>query len=330
MSTAQRGEQRRRGGLDTGGATSTGQSSSSGATQPQQPVIEKLEDGTPELYALLGVQEQCTENELKRAYRKRALELHPDRNRDDPNAESRFHAAKEAYDRLRVAETRSEYDQQLVKLRARAAHNESRRADLKTLEKREQAHAQSTRQREQERTQYKHQMNLLRRESESLLAELHREEAERTRKHHENRKRKASQQASAVAGESRIVRAKWNPKKVSYDKVQLSHLLDPFGEIEFVIVKKRSALIGFVHADDARAAIEDVHLANSSNLTLTLKPVQADSSSSKRLHSPSEFKSEAMNTSADSKSTNFNMAADASVENMDDFEAEILRAMAQS
>jgi DnaJ domain len=148
--------QRRRGGLHTSSTSSTG------VPPPtvQQPitVLERLEDGSPELYALLGVSEQCSETELKRAYRKRALELHPDRNRDDPQAEDRFHAAKEAYDRLRVLETRTEYDQLLVKLRARATHSASRRADLCSLEEREQAHAQATRERTQDRQQYQHQV----------------------------------------------------------------------------------------------------------------------------------------------------------------------------
>ncbi|MCZ6596355.1 MAG: molecular chaperone DnaJ [Planctomycetota bacterium] len=47
---------------------------------------------------------------MKRAYRKLALEYHPDRNKDDPSAEERFKEAAEAYDALSDTEKRTQYD----------------------------------------------------------------------------------------------------------------------------------------------------------------------------------------------------------------------------
>jgi len=61
-------------------------------------------------YEILGVGRDADVSELKRAYRKLALELHPDRNPDDARAEARFKEASEAYQVLSDAEKRALYD----------------------------------------------------------------------------------------------------------------------------------------------------------------------------------------------------------------------------
>ncbi|MDX1623237.1 MAG: molecular chaperone DnaJ [Gemmatimonadota bacterium] len=61
-------------------------------------------------YEVLGVERDATEDDIKRAYRKLAMENHPDRNPDDPEAEVRFKEATEAYEVLRDAEKRARYD----------------------------------------------------------------------------------------------------------------------------------------------------------------------------------------------------------------------------
>lgn len=67
--------------------------------------------GKRDYYEVLGVSKGATENELKAAYRKLALQYHPDRNPDDQNAEERFKEAAEAYDVLRDRQKRQIYDQ---------------------------------------------------------------------------------------------------------------------------------------------------------------------------------------------------------------------------
>ena len=61
-------------------------------------------------YEVLGVARGVDEADLKRAYRKIALENHPDRNPDDPAAEARFKEASEAYAVLSDSEKRRAYE----------------------------------------------------------------------------------------------------------------------------------------------------------------------------------------------------------------------------
>ncbi|HSE44916.1 MAG TPA: DnaJ domain-containing protein, partial [Gemmatimonadales bacterium] len=58
---------------------------------------------------MLGVARDASEAEIKKAYRKLALELHPDRN-PDPAAEARFKEITEAYEVLRDPQKRATYD----------------------------------------------------------------------------------------------------------------------------------------------------------------------------------------------------------------------------
>ena len=61
-------------------------------------------------YEVLGVSRDCSPEELKRTFRKLAMELHPDRNPDNPEAEIRFKEAAEAYQVLSDADRRRSYD----------------------------------------------------------------------------------------------------------------------------------------------------------------------------------------------------------------------------
>jgi hypothetical protein len=62
------------------------------------------------LYDLLGVSPTTTDHEIKKAFQARVLELHPDKNPDDPDATEKFQELKEAYEILRDTDSRARYD----------------------------------------------------------------------------------------------------------------------------------------------------------------------------------------------------------------------------
>jgi len=63
-----------------------------------------------DFYEILGVARGASADEVKRAYRKRARELHPDANPDDPGAEDKFKELSRAYEVLSDPQQRANYD----------------------------------------------------------------------------------------------------------------------------------------------------------------------------------------------------------------------------
>ena len=62
-------------------------------------------------YEILGIEKSATPEQIKKAYRKKAIKYHPDKNPGDKEAEDNFKDAAEAYEVLSDDNKRARYDQ---------------------------------------------------------------------------------------------------------------------------------------------------------------------------------------------------------------------------
>ncbi len=73
-------------------------------------LIKKEKMGSKDYYTILGVHQLASDDEIKRAYKQKALKHHPDKNRGDVDAEKKFMDISEAYEILSDPYKRSLYD----------------------------------------------------------------------------------------------------------------------------------------------------------------------------------------------------------------------------
>ncbi|KAG0141587.1 hypothetical protein CROQUDRAFT_51499 [Cronartium quercuum f. sp. fusiforme G11] len=95
-------------------------------------------------YAVVGVSPTADSNEIRTAYRKASLKVHPDRNPDDPLAAEKFHALNTAFEILLDPSKRSAFDAKRTAQLARAARfaglDNKRKSMARDLEVREEAY----------------------------------------------------------------------------------------------------------------------------------------------------------------------------------------------
>ena len=75
----------------------------------KQPVMARIKE-FKDYYKILNVTESATQEDIKKSFRKLALELHPDHNPDDPGSEEKFKDVTEAYGVLSDLQKKQEYD----------------------------------------------------------------------------------------------------------------------------------------------------------------------------------------------------------------------------
>ncbi|KAK6145449.1 hypothetical protein DH2020_022269 [Rehmannia glutinosa] len=239
-------------------------------------------------YAVLGLPSGeegagLSEQEINKAYRSKARELHPDKRRDDPNAHANFLKLQNSYEVLKNEKTRKLFDDLLrvkrEKLHRQGQQDSKRRKMMSDLE-------------ERERSAFSVDPNIKAREEEERISRKLKEEiakiiAMQTNKmsaattpfKQDTRTRgKDSNDGGCIAlDKEKVLKVSWEKIGEDYTAQRLREIFEEFGAVEDVVIKssrkKGSALVVMASKDAAVAAIGNV-LGNLSNplLVLPLQP----------------------------------------------------------
>ncbi|KAF9542060.1 DnaJ (Hsp40), sub C, member 17 [Mortierella hygrophila] len=201
-------------------------------------------------YAILGVERTATSKEITKAYRVRALKVHPDKN-PDPNAAKIFHELSQAYDLLLDPAARAAFDNLLnVKVQARERsdkYDSVRRKMKEDLENRENAFKKQQQDEKAAALRMHYEMERLKKENIKKREEREAELLEQANQL--SQASKAVQQAARDEEATSLdttLRVKWKKKKQELGTEELTEIFKKFGVIDSCLSKKQgSALISF-------------------------------------------------------------------------------------
>ncbi|KAI8147070.1 hypothetical protein BJV82DRAFT_597611 [Fennellomyces sp. T-0311] len=201
-------------------------------------------------YELLGVRVDATQKEIKKAYRLKALELHPDKN-PSPDAGALFHTLSQAYEVLQDEKAKASYDQllkaKLERLKKQTEMDSKRRAAKADLEEREMAAKKAKSDQDQAEAQY--------------YAELARIRAEGAKRREEWREEEKAAEPEKIPEPTELdcaLKIKWKRKKHTFTEDDLEKLLNPIGKVDTIAIaekKKGTALVVFKTVVDAHAVL---------------------------------------------------------------------------
>ena len=72
--------------------------------------LPQVEAKTPNPYKVLGISQSASDDDIKKAFKKRSLKYHPDRNTNDPSAKDKYAKVVNAYELLKDPNRRKMYD----------------------------------------------------------------------------------------------------------------------------------------------------------------------------------------------------------------------------
>ncbi|KAL9231861.1 hypothetical protein vseg_007027 [Gypsophila vaccaria] len=239
-------------------------------------------------YLILGLPSgeegsKLTIQEINKAYKQKALILHPDKNPNDPNSTEKFTQLKSSYEILKHESSRKLFDDLLKIRREKVLHDRQldakRRRMVSDLERRERGACTSGFDAERE----------ARAKEESIMRKLD-EEVRRIREmlsrktkveDYENgpiRREKGNVNGNVVElDKSRVLKVSWE-KGVGgeeYNAVRLRELFREFGDVEDVVIRKKRSALVVMASKDAVVAATGVIIGDLSNplLVLPLQPV---------------------------------------------------------
>ena len=208
-----------------------------------------------DLYLLLDISHEASEKDIKKAYRKKALKCHPDKNPDDPNAALLFHQLQEALAVLTDTAARKAYDNVLKARKANELRNrqlDEKRKRLKDqLEARESEAAREVKQKSYDKRSDE---DKLAAEIERVMKEGRKElEAEQERlqdliqKEKMNKNQTSSKSTNFETEASTKLKARWKSidnKKQSSDNLytvgSLKSIFSKYGDVSVVIISESS------------------------------------------------------------------------------------------
>ncbi|CAG9816386.1 unnamed protein product [Phaedon cochleariae] len=232
--------------------------------------MEDLKIEELDLYELLEIDITSTVADIKKAYRKKALQCHPDKNPDDPNASKKFHELSKVLEVLTDEAARAAYDKVLKgKKEAALRHKEldSKRRKLKEdLESRERGI-----------TSKKSADQLLREEIDRLRKEGSKQVEEEveyvTRKLREER----TLNTEYFDGSVHRIKIKWaanknDPTNGGYSQEMLHRFLSKYGDIQALVMSPKKTGSALVEFKDKKAA----EMAVDFETGLSINPLKLD------------------------------------------------------
>ncbi|CRK90771.1 CLUMA_CG004463, isoform A [Clunio marinus] len=220
-----------------------------------------------DLYKLIGVEFTATEAEIRKSYRKKALECHPDKNPDNPKAAELFHQLQDALAVLIDVSARSAYDRMLRAKKANELRNQqldSKRQKLKSdLEARErEAAGKKTGYSGKSQTPeeiFKTELERIMRENKKFLEE----ENELLRQQIYKERHVFSSSSTTWDSSKHRIKIKWSTDKNDslnggYNHENLTKFLNKYGDIVVLLVsskKKGSGVVEFKTQDAGEMAI---------------------------------------------------------------------------
>lgn len=225
---------------------------------------------------------KLSEKDISKAYKKKALELHPDKRPDDPNAHLNFQKLKTSYEVLKDEKARKLFDDLLrvkrEKIQRQSQQDSKRRKMMSDLDARE-------------RAAFAPDASVSARQEEERIARKLKEEIARIRAMHLNKmptatdpsqkethaRAKASTEGKGSSvDKEKVLKVSWEKIGEDYTAQRLRELFSEFGEVEDVVIKsskkKGSALVVMSSKDAAKAVCGNV-LGDLSN-PLLIVPLQ--------------------------------------------------------
>ncbi|KAJ7967126.1 DnaJ-like subfamily C member 17 [Quillaja saponaria] len=250
-------------------------------------------DADTDHYHVLGLPSgeegaKLTEKHISKAYKLKALELHPDKRPDDPDAHANFQKLKTSYEILKDEKARKLFDDLL-----RVKREQHRRQSERDVKRRKMVSDLE----EKERAAFAPDPYSKEREEEERIARQLKEEIARIRAMHTNKRAPTmsdlKKESTGAGKESKgnggfgvdkekVLKVSWEKVGEQYSAEKLRELFSKFGEVEDVLIKdhkskkKGSALVVMATKDGAVAATRNVcgYLSNPL-LVLPLQPAVA-------------------------------------------------------